>query len=63
MARRQQDISKGTEFGGVNGMIQPLPHEPNASETLNLIYHTEPDPAYRPEHDLDDVVPATRRVR
>lgn len=34
------DISKGSEFGGLPGLVQPPPHIPTASERLSLIYRT-----------------------
>lgn len=38
----EQDYKDGSEFGGVAGLIQPLPHTPNASERLSMIYAIDP---------------------
>lgn len=34
--------SKGSEFGGVDGLIAPLPHELESWETATLEYRTDP---------------------
>lgn len=51
-----EDPSKGSEFGGVGGLIQPLPHTPTASERLMMVYAidplddgTQPDSVVAPE--------------
>ncbi|MBM0259756.1 hypothetical protein [Micromonospora sp. 4G55] len=36
------DRTDESEFGGVDGLTQPHPHEPTASETLRAIYQTDP---------------------
>jgi len=38
----EEDWRKGTEFGGVDGVIQPPPHVPTASERLSMIYAIDP---------------------
>lgn len=39
----------GTEFNGVDGLIQPMPHRPTARERLAMIYAIEPtDPGTEP---------------
>lgn len=44
-----EDYRSGTEFGGVNGLIQPSPHVPTASERLHMIYAIDPtDPGTEP---------------
>lgn len=48
-----------SEFGGVPGRIQPLPHEPTTDETLSLIYATEPAPIPGEE---PAPVPETKKV-
>lgn len=37
------DYRDGSEFGGVAGLIQPVPHTPNAHERLWQIYAIDPD--------------------
>lgn len=32
----------GSEFGGVDGLIQPPPHVPTAAERLGMIYAIDP---------------------
>ena len=36
--RKTRDIEKGSEFGGVDGLMQPPPHEPTAREELISIH-------------------------
>lgn len=36
--RKVRDIRKGSEFGGVDGLVQPLPHVPTAREQLIAIH-------------------------
>lgn len=36
--RKTRDIEKGSEFGGVEGLMQPPPHEPTAREELISIH-------------------------
>lgn len=38
----EEDYRTGTEFGGVDGLIQPPPHLPDASERLSMIYAIDP---------------------
>lgn len=35
-----RNINRGSEFGGVEGPVQPPPHIPTPSEQLSLIYRT-----------------------
>jgi hypothetical protein len=51
------------EFGGVPGRIQPAPHEPTNSETLSLIYATETAAPIAPGQTIEEVVPATKRIK
>jgi hypothetical protein len=37
------DYRTGSEFGGVAGMVQPVPHVPTASERLRQVYAISPD--------------------
>lgn len=37
-----EDPTRGTEFGGVGGTIQPPPHVPTASERLAMVYAIDP---------------------
>lgn len=64
------DPNRGSEYGGVPGRIQPPPHDPadSASETLGLLYATNPDGDTRDGRvwvgdDRDPIVPPTRRIR
>jgi hypothetical protein len=36
------DPAKGSQFGGVGGIVQPPPHVPSASERLSMIYAIDP---------------------
>lgn len=36
------DYRDGSEYGGVAGLVQPLPHPPTASERLSAIYAIDP---------------------
>jgi hypothetical protein len=47
------DYRTGSEFTGVNGLIAPAPHVPNASERLHMIYAIDPqDDGTRPDSVL-----------
>lgn len=37
-----EDYRRGSEFGGVAGLIQPAPHTPTASERLHMVYAIDP---------------------
>lgn len=37
-----EDYREGSEFGGVGGLIQPVPHVPTASERLHMVYAIDP---------------------
>jgi hypothetical protein len=37
-----EDPARGSQFGGVGGLIQPSPHVPSASERLSMIYAIDP---------------------
>lgn len=37
-----EDYRDGSEFGGVDGRIQPPPHVPSASERLHMVYAIDP---------------------
>lgn len=63
------DPNRGSEFGGVGGRIQPPPHDPadSASETLGMIYATNPagdtsQPIYTPDEN-DVLPPASQQLR
>lgn len=44
------DYRTGTEFGGVDGLIQPPPHRPTAAERLHMMYAIDPtDDGTRPD--------------
>jgi hypothetical protein len=34
--------SQGSEYGGVDGLVQPAPHIPTASERLSMVYAIDP---------------------
>lgn len=36
------DYRDGSEYGGVAGLVQPLPHTPTSSERLSAIYAIDP---------------------
>jgi hypothetical protein len=38
----EEDYRNGSEFGGVGGLIQPAPHNPTASERLQMVYAIDP---------------------
>lgn len=42
--KRTPDPNRGSEYGGVPGLVQPPPHEPSGSaqEKLLGIYQTDP---------------------
>jgi hypothetical protein len=43
------DPNRGTEFGGVGGIVQPPPHVPTAKERMRQIYLIDPtDPGTEP---------------
>lgn len=54
---------RASEFGGVPGLIQPDPHKPTNSETVRLIYATEPAPPIAPGQTIEEIVPETQRRR
>jgi hypothetical protein len=37
-----EDYRTGSEFGGVVGLVQPVPHVPNVTERLSAIYGIDP---------------------
>ncbi len=39
----EERYEDGTEYGGVDGYIQPAPHVPNARERLAMLYAIDPD--------------------
>lgn len=49
----EEDYRTGTEFGGVDGLIQPPPHVPDAAERLHMVYAIDPmDDGTRPDSVL-----------
>lgn len=49
----EENYGNGSEFGGVGGLISPLPHVPTASERLSMIYAIDPmDDGTRPDSVL-----------
>lgn len=38
----EENYRDGSEFGGVGGLIQPVPHTPTASERLMMVYAIDP---------------------
>lgn len=65
----EQDIRKGSEYGGVPGRIQPSPHDSadHPSEILGLIYKTNEDGVAAPggyvPDDRDPAIPQTPQIR
>ena len=51
---KAKDPNRGTEYGGVAGLVQPAPHEPDAREKLMGIYDTDPaDVTSQPTYGVD----------
>lgn len=44
--RHKYDPQKGSEYGGVPGLIQPEPHELTAKDKLKMLYQTLPEVGY-----------------
>jgi hypothetical protein len=44
--RNKYDPQKGSEYGGVPGLIQPPPHELTAKDKLKMLYQTLPEVGY-----------------
>ena len=44
--RNKYDPSKGSEYGGTPGLIQPPPHEPTNKDKLKMLYQTDPAAGY-----------------
>jgi hypothetical protein len=67
----KKNYTKGSEFGGVDGMIQPLPHGTEtlpSHETLKLVYQTDKEAGaikYRDGSTVEDdqPIPETKRIR
>ena len=60
------DFRTGTEFGGLDNIIQPPPHDPATSpvDTLRQIYQTNPAGNWPAGRNLDNQpVPQTEQVR
>lgn len=38
----EEDYRDGSEYGGVVGLIQPIPHVPTSSERLSALYAIDP---------------------
>jgi len=61
-----KSTTRGSEYGGVEGMIQPPPHKPTPPEKLKLIYQTNPyaDAQYADGTTVvDDVpIPETQQI-
>lgn len=49
----EENYRDGSEFSGVGGLIQPVPHTPTASERLMMVYAIDPtDDGTEPESVL-----------
>lgn len=68
----KKDYTKGTEYGGVEGLIQPLPHQSDldsrgSRETLMKIYNSHAGGIRAEDNstiaDADDEVPETLFIR
>jgi len=66
--RKVRNIQKGSEFGGVEGLMQPTPHEPTAREQLIAMHQrfvkppdntTERDWEEVPGDMRNDLLPAS----
>jgi hypothetical protein len=61
--RRARDIEKGSEFGGVDGLVQPAPHTPTPREELIAIHQRFVLPGEKSEEvpgDMrNDILPAS----
>lgn len=42
MVQRRQNPARGSEYGGVDGLVAPLPHVPNERESLLMMYQMNP---------------------
>jgi hypothetical protein len=58
--RSTRDLRKGSEYGGVEGLVQPAPHVPTPSESLMMIYAT--DPAATIDQETEELPPVTKKV-
>jgi hypothetical protein len=63
------DITTGTEYGGVDGMIQPPPHVPgnHSEDMLRQVYQTNPSAGAIQYKDgttdvEDQPIPATKKI-
>lgn len=59
--RKARDIEKGSEFGGVDGLVQPSPHEPTAREQLIAIHQRFVLPPENTEDRVWEEVPGDMR--
>ena len=62
--RKVRKIEKGSEFGGVDGLVQPAPHEPTSREQLIAIHQRfvlpgSPTSEEVPGDMRNDVLPAS----
>jgi hypothetical protein len=58
--RSKRDLRKGSEYGGVEGLVQPEPHTPTPSESLMMMYAT--DAAATLEQETEELPPITQQV-
>jgi hypothetical protein len=65
--RRNLDYRKGSEYGGVEGLIQPPPHDPadSPSETRMMMFRMNPAADFPAGLNLDtqEPPPDTKRVQ
>lgn len=59
--RKARNIDKGSEFGGVDGLVQPPPHEPTAREQLIAIHQRFVLPPENTEDRVWEEVPGDMR--
>lgn len=59
--RRARDIIKGSEFGGVDGLVQPAPHVPTAREQLISIHQRKVLPPENTDFQTWEEVPGDMR--
>lgn len=59
--RRVRDPAKGSEFGGVDGLVQPPPHEPTAREQLIAMHQRFVQPPLSTDERVWEEVPGDMR--
>lgn len=60
--RKSRDYTKGSEYGGVEGLVQPDPHEPTAREQLIAIHQRTVLPEPSMPENPNDMRPEVQRA-